>query len=454
MLNMKSVLLLMLTSVLLSGCFTGAPDFPTLSLPKIWGDEQNRNVETVKPETLKDWWLRFDDPVLATLVDLSMSDSPDRLIAEARILEGRGVRRTARSSLFPQIGASFLGGRQDTSVVSADDYYDAAFDASYEIDIFGKNRKNVEAADAQIEALEAEYQDVTLTLIAEVSRSYIGYRAFQKQSAIAQKNLEIQEKTLELIRQQFEFGEAPRLDVERSENLVNTTRASIPEFQRLADNARIQLSVLTGQLPEALLPLLSEPAGIPVASVVPVLVAPADVLAIRPDVRAASANLAANTALAESVTAELLPSFSLSGFYGIAENSLTSAASVWNVALGAAVALIDFGRIEGRIDAARAREVQAFQLYRKTILEAVSEVETALADQARINEQRIALQKAYDNADRAFTLSETLYKEGEISFLDVLDAQRTVNEADSALVQAEASQAESLVRLYKSLGVY
>ncbi|MFK7839511.1 MAG: efflux transporter outer membrane subunit [Bdellovibrionales bacterium] len=446
--------LLLLSSVMLSGCFTGSPNFPTLNMQKIWGSENNQTIEIVEHTALKKWWLGFNDPVLNTLIDYSMSDSPDRLIAAARISEARGVRRTARSNLLPQIGASLLGGRQDNGVIGADNYYDAAFDASFEIDVFGKNRKNLNAADAQIEALEAQYQDVTLTLVAEVTRSYIGYRAFQKQNIIAKKNLEIQEKTLDLIRQQFEFGEAPRLDVERSENLVNTTRSSIPEFKRLADNARLQLIVLTGQLPDTLLSILSETADIPGASVRTVLMTPADVLTIRPDIRAASANLEANTKLAESVTAELLPNFTISGFYGIAENALTNSTSVWNIALGAAVSLLDFGRIEGRIDAARAREVQAFQLYRKTILEAVSEVETALTDIAHINEQRVSLQKAYQNADQAFMLSESLYREGEISFLDVLDAQRTVNEADSALITAEAAQAESLVRLFKSLGVY
>ncbi len=451
---MKKYILLLSSSALLSGCVTSGSDFLNIKTPEFWGAEKEVTLPVVKVASLKNWWFKFEDPTLNKLVGLSLSDSPDRLIAQARVLEARGMRRYTRSSLFPQIGASASGGRQETTLSTANDYHDARFDASYEIDIFGKNRKNIAAADAQIDALEAQYHDVTLTLIAEVTRSYIDYREFQKHTLIAEKNLQIQEKSLDLIRQQRKFGEAPQLDVERAENLVNTTKSSIPEFQRLANNARLQLTVLTGKLPSEISPILDKSAQIPKGSAKPILTAPAQVLSLRPDIRAASANLSANTALAESVTAELFPTFSISGFFGVAESALTSSTSIWNVALSTAVSILDFGRIEGRIDAARAREVQAYQTYRRTILNAIREVEMALSDTAHIDEQRISLQKAYNNAEHALHLSETLYKEGEISFLDVLDAQRTVNEADTALVTIEARYAESLVRLYKSLGIY
>ncbi len=451
---MQRHLVILSSTILLSGCFAGAQNFPELNSPKEWGSVQGQETSVVEVESLQGWWNKFDDPVLNSLVEFSLSDSPDRKIAEAKILEARGIRRTTRSSLFPKLDASATGGRQDNASSKVDDYYDAGFDASYEIDVFGKNRKNSSAANSRLEAVEAEYHDVGITLIADVVRSYINYRAFQKQSAVAKKNLVTQEKTLELIKQQREFGEAPQLDVERATTIVNTTKSSIPEFDRLADNARLQLSVLTGKFPGELLPLLSEVADIPGGAVDPVLMSPANVLAMRPDVRAASANLAANTSLAESVTAELFPTFTISGFFKVTESALIDSTSIWNTALGAAVSILDFGRIEGRIDAARAVEMQAYQSYRSAVLRAVTEVETALTDTAHINKQRVSLQKAYDSAERSFILSEELYREGEISFLDVLDAQRTVNEADSALITAEAAQSESLVRLYKSLGVY
>jgi outer membrane protein TolC len=235
---------------------------------------------------------------------------------------------------------------------------------------------------------------------------------------------------------------------------VHTTQSSIPEFMRLSENARLRLSVLTGLLPEALAGLTLEGQPVDGGGVAPALMAPAKVLSLRPDIRAAAATLQSRTALAESATAELFPAITLSGFFGRSEGAFSGATTIWNVIAGAAVSLLDFGRIEGRIDAARAQEAQAFHAYRRTILEAVTEVETALTDYVRSGEQAAALQTAHESAKAALTLSQAQYKEGDISFIDVLDVQRAANDSEAQLVSARAAQAESLVRVYKSLGVY
>lgn len=449
---MKNIFTLSVLVVSLSACMTNPQKFEPLEQPKSWQtQEANLTEDNTK---LKQWWLHFDDDVLNQLINITLTDSPDRLIAAARVKEARGNRRTTRSFLFPQINFSSSASREAISEQTIGNFYEARFDASYEIDVFGKNEKNVEAADAQIEALQASYDDVTITLIAEVTRSYIDYRAFQKQIEIANKNLLVQEKTLNIIREQRKFGETPQLNVARAENIVNTTRASISEFKRFAANAGLQLSVLTGQLPEQLTTLLSEIKDLPKADEKLILIAPAQALTLRPDIRAAHADLIANTSLVESTTAELFPTFTIGSFFGLAKNFFTNPTTLWNVIAGAAVSVLDFGRIEGRIDAAQARERQAYQSYRKSILQAVTEVEVALSDLANIKQQLVSLQEAYKNADEALHLSKMLYREGEISFLDVLDSQRTVNEAESSVITAEAMQAESLVRLYKAIGVY
>lgn len=450
----KQSLLLFPSMLVLSGCITTGMEFPELKFPKLWSAQNNSDVKIVEKEALKAWWSNFNDPALDALIEKTLEDSPDRKIAEARITEARGLLRTARSFYFPRLGFTGNGNRQDFGFAGPGNFYDVGFDLTYELDVFGRVRNSKNAQERRLNALEAQYHDITLTLISDVARSYINFRAAQKQSAIAQKNLDIQKETLELIKQQHDIGEAPQLDVERAENIVNTTRASIPEFRRLADNYRLQLSVLTGALPEDIFPLIEESADIPGISLEPVLMAPADILSLRPDIRAASANLEANTSLSKAAVADLFPTFNLEGFFGYSEGPFAPTELVWRVLAGTAVALVDFGRIEGAIDAARAREVESFELMRKTVLYAVTEVETAFSDASYINEQRGALQKAYKNAERSFGFSEDLYKEGEISFLDVLDAQRVVNEAESALITAQAAQAESYIRLYKSFGIY
>ncbi len=424
--------------------------------PTSWQAAELSSTELVAAEKLNKWWTRFEDESLNRLIDTALQDSPDRKLAASRIIEARGIRKATESSLFPQIGASASAGRQDQgfSGVSSDSFYEAGFDASFELDIFGVNRKNISAADASILQREALFHNVSLTLIADITRNYIEYRTSQNLYAIAQKNLESQENTHRLITDLNRIGSAPSLDVERSNNLVNTTRASIANYQREAKNARLRLSVLVGQLPEAVAKLIDDKTNIPETDSSPMLMAPASVLTNRPDIKAASAYLAQNSALSEAAARAIFPTTTISGFYGIADNALVNSTNVWNLALGTAVSLLDFGRIQGNIDASKAREQQAFELYRKSIINAVSEVETALTDYTHIKQQYASLEKAYKSAEKALSLSKQLFRAGEISFLDVLDSERSANNAEANMVHAKSAQAQSLVRLYKALGVY
>ncbi len=450
------ILLTVASTFVLSACITTGNIFDKPSEPKAWNDYEAKVISSNSVQDLKGWWKKFDDQTLNQLIALSLEQSPDRLIAKSRIEEARGIRRTSRSALFPQLDGTATAERRDTGngFPGLDNTYEAGFDASYEVDIFGRNRQADKAARKNIDSFEEQYYDVTLTLIGDIARNYIEYRNFQKQTEIANTNLEIQQKTLDLIIKQNEFGEAPQLDVERAENLVNTTKASVPEFERQAENARLALSVLVGALPEDLKSILLEDSSIPSNDIEAVLLAPTEVLSLRPDIRAAMATLESSTALSKAAVADLFPQFTLSGFFGTTDGGFANNANIWNITLGMAVSLLDFGRIEGQIDAARAVERRAYQNYRKTILEAVTEVETALNDYARLNERRDHLQNAYNNANQALELSQLLYKEGEVSFIDVLDSQRTLNEADSSLAQSKSDVSQSLVRLYKSLGVY
>lgn len=442
----------------LGGCTTfNSPNFDKVNTPENWSVSADKSIEIVNAPALKNWWMRFNDTTLDALINMSLTQSPDHLIAKAKVEQARGMRKTTRSALFPQVGFSAQTGREDTGTEIydyPDSFYDGGFDASFELDVFGKNRKNLSASDAQLLSAEEQLNVTNLSLIGEVSRNYIDYRTAQNQLRIAKKNLQSQEKTLDLIEDMFDLGSATKLDVERTLNLVNTTKSSLPNYKRQIENARLRLSVLTGLLPAQLSEILSAEAEIPAANSLPVLLSPATSLALRPDIKVAQADLVASTSLREAAVAEIFPTFSVSGFYGFADNAITSTTQPWNLALGTAVSLLNFGRIEGQIDAAKAREVQAYQAYRKAVLTGVSEVETALNDYTHIRNQYIALENAYKNAQNSLDLSRKLYKEGEVSFLDVLDAQRTLNNAEASMTSVKSEQAQSVIRLYKSLGTY
>lgn len=446
-------LALLATTALLTGCFATTSERQGVSTPSGWTNAA-ADVPSVDPAALKNWWQGFGDPTLNQLVDLALKGSPDRGIAKARLQEARGLRRSTRSSLFPQLGLSGTGGRQDAVATGTGDFYEAGFDASFELDLFGRNRSAASAADATLQAREAEYQQASLSLVAEVARTYIEARTAEKQAAIAQKNLDAQQKTLDLITHQKTQGEAPQLDVERAQGLVNTTKAEIPEYQRLADNARLRLTVLTGSMPDQIKPLMDARPAITPATIRPVMASPAQVLALRPDVAAASSILAAQTDLTQSAIAEIFPRITLGAFFGLQDTQLIDPTRIWSGTINAVVSLLDFGRIQGNVDAAKAREEQAYESWRKTVLQAVTDVETSLTDYAKSQERTGLLRQAAINASKSLDLSDQLYKEGEISFLDVLDAQRTRNNADAAVVASEAAQSQALIALYKSLGVY
>jgi len=450
----KSVLFLIIATLALSGCMTAALEFPSLKFPESWASNENQNlVEEVDISHLKNWWFNFNDSSLNTLIEKMLVNNPDRNIAKSRISEARAIRKTTQSSLFPEVGFGAEGGRLNNGQATGN-YYETGFDASFEVDIFGVNRNRLDAADSRINSFEAQYQDISLTLISEVARVYADFRAAQKKIAIANKNLIIQKKILSLIRQQYEVGETPLLDLERSESLVNTTEASIPEFKSEADRARLQLTVLSGVLPAEILPIIQADADIASLRIEPILISSASVLNNRPDIRASIASMTEATSLSYSAAASILPTFSLSAFYGVGKTALINSTNIWTLAGGTAVSLLNFGRIEGEIDATREREKQAFENYRKTFLNAIVEVETALVGAIRLSAQRVSIDRAYNNAENALKLSQQLYVEGEISFIDLLDAQRTLNEVDTARVSTQQVQVNSVISLYKAMGVY
>lgn len=453
---MRNIASIFLVTSFLSACDVGSKGFNSIEIDSAWRHHDNDKVmEIDNIAELKGWWQKVDDVTLNNLVNMALKGSPDRNIASARIAEARGLRKANRSFLFPQIGATAQGYRQDSGFGGvANDFGDARFDVSYEIDLWGKNSKNLESSDLAIESLQQNYEAVSLSLISEVVRAYVEYREFERQASIARRNLAIQEKTLELARKRYKAGESSSLDVDRSSNLVNNTRASIPEFERVKNNKKLEIAALIGESPSVIDSSVDGSNAVPEFRSDPILLSPANVIANRPDVKAANLNLASKTKLAESVVATLFPSLNISGFYGLSDSSVMPSEKIWNIALGAAVNLIDFGRIEGRIDASRARELQAFEEYRKSVVNAVVDVERALNDYTKIEQKKTSLYNAFNSAKSAHETSKKLYNEGEISFIDVLDSERSLNEADSAYVAVKAEHTKSVVRLYKSLGVY
>jgi NodT family efflux transporter outer membrane factor (OMF) lipoprotein len=421
---------------------------------------------------LSRWWTTFQDPVLDSLVDRAVRSNLDLRVAEVRIQEARAARGVRAADEWPQVdvSSSYSRSRRSDAVPPfnssglpdnlfgnrTQDLYQAGFDARWELDVFGGVRRDIEAATAEIAAVEENRRDVLITLLAEVARNYVELRGFQRQLAITNENLAVQRETLELTRVRFQAGLASDLDVARAEAQVATTQSQIPTLERSAKQAIHRLGVLLGQEPGALLSELSPEAPIPPTPPEVPVGLPSDLLRRRPDVRRAERELAAATARIGVAKADLFPRFSLTGSFGRRSDQfsdLSQGASLfWGIGPSVRWPIFTAGRILANIRVQNARQEQALALYEKAVLTSLEDVENALVAYSREQARRASLAEAVAANRRAVELANTLYFSGLEDFLAVLDAQRSLYASQDQLVQSERALVVNLIALYKALG--
>lgn len=456
----------------LAGCAVG-PDYrePEPDVPAAWS--------AALPSTAADpgideaWWAAFGDPLLSYLVERALIANPDVVRAEAVVAEARALRSQAQAAFFPEIdGSGSITHRRQTTTgnttsfgglglsrqsgANVNTFYQSGFDSSWEFDLFGRTRRSVEAADAFQDAQEASANDVRLTLIGDVARFYVDARGLQRRIEVTRRTIGAQRDTVALTRAKFQAGTGSGLDAVRAEAQLATFEAALPPLQASLAEDIHRLGVLTGQPPEALVGVLDVPAPVPISNAVPQAGIPADLLRRRPDIRNAERLLAQATANIGVAVADRYPSLTLPGSLALdntkAAELFTSASVVWAVGPQVTVPLFDAGRRRSEVEARFARQEQARASYRQTVLNSLEEVENALVAYAREAERRRALQQsAVSNAD-AVALATELYTRGLGTFLDVLDAQRALFDAESSLAASEAALSTDLVAIYKALG--
>jgi NodT family efflux transporter outer membrane factor (OMF) lipoprotein len=455
--------LLMLAS--LSGCMVG-PDYraPDPVLPDRWqGARDPANaLKPIAANQLKTWWKTFNDPLLDQLVERAQQGNLDLKIAFTRIEQARAERLANRADLFPKVGATAIGSRLDNLIPgpsqgsNAVNFFLTGFDAVWEIDIFGRLRRKLEAANALTEGAAEEYRQAWVILSSEVARSYTDYRNLQNQLRITQANLDSQRHTLALTQQLFDEGVGTRYDVARARAQTESTEANIPAMQGQLIAAQHQLEILIGAKPGALQAPLAAPGPLPSTAARELLTTPADTLRYRPDVRSAERGLAAATATQGSAFAELFPKISIAAFAGFQnsdlENLFRSTAFSW--ASGSAIMqpIFNFGRIRAGIDLADARQKEAYLSYEKSVLEALRETETAMTRFLKEEQRRRKLASSIEDLKESLRLAELRYREGISTFLDVLDAQRVIYLEELNLAQSQAQTTLHLIALYKALG--
>lgn len=456
-------------SLLAGGCMTVGPDYvaPKVEVPASFAEAPE---DTSKGHPVEDaWWKNLNDPVLERLLMLALNSAPDITEAQARVREARALSGIAGAARYPTANAGGfytrnLGSNNVPTGVPPgglgpgihSNLYQAGFDASWEIDIFGGERRTVEAADANYEAVTEDRADVVLTLLAEVARDYVELRGAQRRIEVARQNLAIERDLETLTHSLLTAGLAPRQEVLRAEAQVADIEAAIPELETDQRAAAYRIAALIGRPFTEITGELSVQRPIPQAlSGVPVGL-PSDLLKRRPDVRAAERRIAAANARIGIAQADLYPHFSLTAATGLESlnlSSFTSASSgYYQIGPGITWRIFDAGKIRFEVRAESARTDAAAAAYQRSVLDAFRDVETALVSyaNARVRRDKLAAESAADA--QAEEIAKLLYAKGVESFLPVLDAERSLYAADDALAQSERDSTLALIALYKSLG--
>src|SRR5215468_10876504 len=409
------------------------------------------------------FWTEFRDPTLDRLIDDALGANHDLRIALAHLVEARAERHEAQFDFAPTVTASGGYTKQQFPAVTSgfgepltERYYDAGFDAFWELDFFGRVRRNVEAQSAEVQGAEAGLRDAQVSVTAEVARTYFELRGEQARFAVTWRNVENQRATLQVTQARLEAGRSTELDTARAQAQLSATLTTIGPLEAAIARSIHRLSVLTGKQPEALRDLLAPPRELPALPQMTAVGDPAGLLRRRPDIRVAERQLASSTALVGVAIADLFPKVTFTGSFSYSATTPgqlgTAASRGYVIGPGITWAAFDLGRVRAEIASSRARADAALAGYEQTVLRALEETEDALITHARTRDSLGDAAAAAVASQTAARIARTRYEGGAADFLDVLDAERTQLADEDRLAQSRTDAATSLVAVYKALG--
>ena len=449
----------------LTGCMVG-PDYvrPKTKLEPHWLDASNKHVKNHRPLDYK-WWKKFKDPELDKLIEQAYQQNLPLRVSALRILQARAQLAIAIGQQYPQSQELFAniygqklssGNPLGTGLDSPFINYQGGFDAAWELDLWGKFRRDARAAGADLGSSEAEYDASLVSLEAEVARTYTTIRTYQRLLDLTRQNIKTQEQGLKIAQAQFRHGATTELDVTQARTLLESTRTTVPQLQTTLRQAENALCVLLGKPPGAI-DLSQKKPGIPAPSIDVAVGVPADLLRRRPDVIAAEFSAMAQANRVGVAEAELYPAFSLVGNIGLQTTSRSSGVTLGNsyfYQAGPSVSwpIFNYGRIKSAVRVQDAKLQQSLVTYQNTVLEAAREVEDALTGSLRAQEAAASAEKAVAAAQQSVKLSMVQYQEGAVDYQRVLDSERALLQEQTTLAQAHSDIATSRISLYKALG--
>ena len=462
------VLVLLLVA---GGCRVVGPDYsrPEINVPGQWPSSDVEEASENRPgsEQLAEWWTTLDDPVLSSLVDRTLQNNKDLRVALARIRKARAQLGVSAKEREPSVSGSAQYRRTQSGdptpedddpflFTSGRDFYDIGVDASWQIDLFGGRYRNIEAAVADLQASEESYRGVMVSLAAETASNYVRLRTYQQQLGIINRNLELQEKVLAVLEDQAEVGLISSLQVQQSRYNIENTRSRIPGYRISIEETLNTLAILAGEMPGSLHQELENPAPVPTPGLEIAIGIPAEVLRRRPDIREAERVLAAQTARIGAAEADLYPSFQLSGSLGITASSLNSFFSddspEASIIPFISIPLFNRDKIRNRIEIQNALQEQYLVEYESKVMDAIKEVRDALIAYGEEQKRYLILEKGAVEARLALNIADEQFRAGLVTFINVLDAQRSLLSFEESQVSSRGTITLDLIRMYKSLG--
>ena len=471
--------LVLLSIIQLAACAVG-PSYrpPKPDMPERFAEtrrERSGDVKAAKSAApdLAVWWQALNDPELNSLVERAVKSNLDLQMALDRLQQARTYEAVVLGDELPIVGASGGAGRgtgSDLTKGRADPYLRSAdtgaglqhintvagFDAVWELDIFGKFRREIQATRADAQAAYAARNQVLTTVLADVVRGYVDLRGFQVRSGILHRAVDALQESMRIVNIRYQRGITNELDVALAQRQLASLQAEVAPVDAQVRAAQYTLAVLVGEFPENLAQELAQPDVVPTVPTASAAGIPLELLKRRPDIQQAERELAAATARIGVATANLYPSVTLSGSIGSQGQGWGTTPSVsqhiWSFGPGAAWPLLDFGTLDAQVDVAGLQAHADLVSYRRTILTAVEEVDTALGAYDALQDRLLRLGDAMLAGQRAVDLATERYNRGLTDFLNVVDAEREFCDLQEQYAAAQVAQGEQFVNLYKSLG--
>ena len=455
MLSRSDRLTALVATLLLAACTTPVgPQNSGIAAPPAWNALQISPVIAETAEIDQQWWKHFKDPVLDQLIAEALANNRTLAIAKARVEEARANRGVARATLFPDVEAAGAASRGNQGYLTQNRAFNLAegdLQATWELDLFGRNQALTAQATAILQSAEASSQAVRIALLADVARNYFDLRNYEQQLVLTRTNLQLQQKTFDITQAQFQAGYASDFDLQRAGAQVSTTEALIPALQAAYDAALNRLNTLLGYPPGTRDPFLRTPETAQPLDNTVLIAAPAKVLETRPDVRVAERSFAASLSAKQAAVAQLFPDISLTALFGV-QGASGFGGTPWSVGANLVQPVLNFGRIQSQIDAADARQTQSFLNYQQTVLTALEDMEDALSNYQRETVRYSSVSTSVEQNRKAAGLADQQYTGGFTSLLDVLVAQRDLLSAESSQAESAANVRKDLVAIYTAAG--